>query len=53
MMTGANMNTNDIFTVTSYQPKNDERSKHMNTNDIFVSVSYQPKNDDMSRHEYQ
>ena len=48
MMTGANMNTNDIFTATSYQPKNDDRSKPMNTNDIFTVVSHQPKNDGRS-----
>ncbi len=47
------MNTNGIFTATSYQPKNDDISKHMNTNNIFTSASYQPKNDDRSKHEYQ
>ena len=53
MMTGANMNTNDIFTATIYQPKNDDRSKHIITNDVFILASYQPKNDDRSKHEYQ
>ena len=53
MMIGVNINTNDIFTATLYQPKNDDRSKHMSANDILTSALYQPKTDDRKKKKYQ